>query len=626
MSNRRIRRSQLITQFGVGAIIEIGNESFIAKDLSFEPWSGIFKSETFHLARMPRLENLLGIKFIVKPPDAPTNRYSNMENAFKLPYMRFPEWLICRECDGLNQYSNEDSLIDEPSCKSCYADYKNLQPVRWIYASKDGYLADISWSYLLHDCYENNPCRENSLIFRSKESTSGGLTSLEISCKSCSSKKTLQQISAMAHRQKPPTYHPWQGGESWSQHTKNNRSSSSRTHQVFQQRGATSLYQSLTISALDLAGSKHEQITHNISPQEEWINQYGNLPSIKQTINDAIRTLNNGDFAENRRSYLKNIVDRWNQTLPTHLDSISIEAVEEILDRQDADTNLDNVDYKNINDESLLFPEWEILNGEGHQEYLNYDGNKLFVEDESMSIFIESISSIKKLREVRVLYGFTRYFDVSNVHPMYMGKPEWNPGYLPGTEVFGEGIFIQFKIDKIKSWINLESKSLHNRLQSMVKRREELERNLPHPSPEFVLVHTFSHLLMNQLCFESGYSMSSVREKLYIDLDKGMMGVLIYTADADSEGALGGLVRMGQEHRLIYSIKSMLDSARWCSSDPACLELGSPGTLGLNKAACHSCSLIPETSCPHFNSLLDRAMLIGSDEDNLKGFFSELKI
>ena len=71
----------------------------------------------------------------------------------------------------------------------------------------------------------------------------------------------------------------------------------------------------------------------------------------------------------------------------------------------------------------------------------------------------------------------------------------------------------------------------------MQKRQSELDNRFPIATPEFVMVHTFSHLLMNQLCFESGYGMSSVREKIYVDLSKGMCGVLIYTADSDSEGA-----------------------------------------------------------------------------------------
>ena len=158
----------------------------------------------------------------------------------------------------------------------------------------------------------------------------------------------------------------------------------------------------------------------------------------------------------------------------------------------------------------------------------------------------------------------------------------------------------------------------------MQKRQSELENRFPLATPEFVLVHTFSHLLMNQLCFESGYGMSSVREKLYVDISKGMCGVLIYTADSDSEGALGGLVRMGEENRLIHSINAMVENARWCSADPACLEIGSPGMGGINKAACHSCCLISETSCIHFNGLLDRGLIVGSDEENLEGYFKEL--
>jgi hypothetical protein len=35
--------------------------------------------------------------------------------------------------------------------------------------------------------------------------------------------------------------------------------------------------------------------------------------------------------------------------------------------------------------------------------------------------------------------------------------------------------------------------------------------------------------------------------------------------------------------------------------------------------------LISETSCPHFNSMLDRAMLIGSNDENLTGFFETLR-
>ena len=45
---------------------------------------------------------------------------------------------------------------------------------------------------------------------------------------------------------------------------------------------------------------------------------------------------------------------------------------------------------------------------------------------------------------------------------------------------------------------------------------------------------------------------------------------------------------------------------------------------GGNLAACHACTLLPETSCEHMNLYLDRSMLVGTPEDPKLGFFSDL--
>ena len=71
--------------------------------------------------------------------------------------------------------------------------------------------------------------------------------------------------------------------------------------------------------------------------------------------------------------------------------------------------------------------------------------------------------------------------------------------------------------------------------------------------PEFVLIHTFAHLIINQLSFECGYGSSSIRERIYCEKAEnkyGMYGVLIYTASGDSEGSLGGLVRQGTKDHI----------------------------------------------------------------------------
>jgi len=84
---------------------------------------------------------------------------------------------------------------------------------------------------------------------------------------------------------------------------------------------------------------------------------------------------------------------------------------------------------------------------------------------------------------------------------------------------------------------------------------------------------------------------------------------MIFTADGDSEGSLGGLVRQGQKDRLSQSIVEAIDQGQWCSSDPVCSETAGQGLGGFNHAACHACSLVSETSCTSSNTLLDRRML-----------------
>ena len=133
-----------------------------------------------------------------------------------------------------------------------------------------------------------------------------------------------------------------------------------------------------------------------------------------------------------------------------------------------------------------------------------------------------------------------------------------------------------------------------------------------------IVVHTLSHVLIRQLCYECGYSGAALRERLYVYEDHA--GVLIYTADADSEGSLGGLVRQGAKERLPGIVSSALERAMWCSNDPICREMPPHGPGRTNRAACHACTLISETSCTLQNALLDRALLVGDGTHGAKGF------
>src|ERR1019366_5516771 len=87
------------------------------------------------------------------------------------------------------------------------------------------------------------------------------------------------------------------------------------------------------------------------------------------------------------------------------------------------------------------------------------------------------------------------------------------------------------------------------------------------PSPEYILLHSFSHLLITAVALECGYPASSIMERVYAIPQVGF-GVLLYTASSDAEGTLGGLVQAGG--RIARFVRSALDLGGLCSNDPVC--------------------------------------------------------
>ena len=204
--------------------------------------------------------------------------------------------------------------------------------------------------------------------------------------------------------------------------------------------------------------------------------------------------------------------------------------------------------------------------------------------------------------------------------------------WLPAIQVFGEGIFIKFKDEKIKNWsekhLSLTSRIENAYHQTQSRRNPGYGSTIERRdiSPVFILLHTFAHLLIKRLCFNCGYGSSALREKIYYSSSKDteMNGILIYTSSGDSEGSLGGIVRQGNEKNLYSVIQEALIDAEWCSADPVCSDIGreGQGPDNVNGAACHNCAILPETSCEEFNGLLDRNVVVGSIENQMVGYFN----
>jgi hypothetical protein len=246
--------------------------------------------------------------------------------------------------------------------------------------------------------------------------------------------------------------------------------------------------------------------------------------------------------------------------------------------------------------------------------------------------FFQRVSLLEKLRETRAFVGFSRIFPESELSASEQRKlfSSKKLDWLPAIIVRGEGVFLKFDDYKIDIWLQKYGAFHQNRISEIITRFDDLRakrhQDQKEITPKFMMIHSFAHLLINQLIYECGYGSASLRERIYVSDDPKfkMSGVLIYTAAGDSEGTMGGLVSMGRPKNLEQTIAKAIEKASWCSSDPVCIESTGQGPANCNLAACHSCALLPETSCEEQNRLLDRGVLVGTLENPESGFFSNL--
>jgi hypothetical protein len=196
------------------------------------------------------------------------------------------------------------------------------------------------------------------------------------------------------------------------------------------------------------------------------------------------------------------------------------------------------------------------------------------------------------------------------------------------VDLRGEGLFLQLDETHVREWESKDAvKDLwqhHRRSQIEWHKARDLDFGIGRP-PRYILLHGLAHLLIRQLSLESGYSSASLRERIYSAAGEPdyMAGILIYTATADSEGSLGGLVEMGRTEYLGPLIERALEEARLCANDPLCADRDPTGTgRDLNGAACHACLLVSETACEAGNHYLDRGMLVDTLRHAGTAFYS----
>jgi hypothetical protein len=241
-------------------------------------------------------------------------------------------------------------------------------------------------------------------------------------------------------------------------------------------------------------------------------------------------------------------------------------------------------------------------------------------------VTLQSVVAVHRLRAVTCLYGFTRlepamtYTEemLEDVRLAVDGAPLSEAAdWLPAMEQLGEGIFLKMRPEAVRAWLKRQAvqrrgDALREGIQNYAN-RHKIEMKFP--GLPYLLLHSLSHALMEEIALDCGYPLSSLKERVYAIIGNGAdrpdrFGMLIYTASSGAQGTLGGLTTAAA--RIPTLVASALERLSLCSNDPVCAD-HDPSIVGderaLLGAACHACLLVPETSCESRNNFLDRALL-----------------
>ena len=602
-----VRRSQLVSSFGIGAIVDLEKGSFMPMGL--EDWERATGVPSLHIGE-PRLQGMLGVSHFRLGPvseDIPGTRRVRARSA--APAVRFPEWHECPRCHRIGVEGAPFELAEDGGRLRCLAHggaAVHTTPVRFVLACRRGHVEDFPWAWWAHRDRPGGVCDAPSLHLGSF-GRSAALSDLYVECKACStSERPVRKSLGEAFRGAALADWSCTGFRPWLYDREQDCCENVRVLQ----RGASNVHFGVVCSALSIppASEAVSRIVQDVRAFLDGVDE-ATLPSVLQGV-----ALETGVTVE--------------QLLAAYRHLREAEAGGAALTERDARIE----EYAALSEDrddpvvGGVVPEFR---------------NSVAEPPASLAQWFELVGAASRLREVRALVGFSRIepYPVAAegvgraiadglVSPLSKTPRNW----LPAAEIRGEGVFFRFRTEAVDAWIEdnpgvvaraalLEARSLDMAEQRRFERRYAITARL-------LLVHSFAHALIRQISVECGYSASALRERLYVsEPEEGrpaMNGVLVYTGSPDSEGSLGGLVRLAEPQLLEPIVRRTLDGARWCGSDPVCLETDvAQSGERVSGAACHCCLLLPETACEKFNRELDRATLVGDAEQTFRGYFHD---
>lgn len=621
MSTKRphgsIRRSQVLTTYGPGSMVDLPTRSVIIGGL--ECWSEGGREPVFEDRLVRRLQRELGVpglRLFTPPGDTgdPAQPYTGITGWI------FPDWFVGpyvepddpddRPRDGRRSRPlvHREKLVDGKYQVQVDGKTRKLDvvPIRFVQACANGHIDDIDWYGFVHD--HGDTCRRQ--LWVDERGTTGDLANVTIRCECGRARSMATAEFRRSKDDETPTQgkgtaplgycrgrRPWLGPRS-SERCVNDKGESEINRLLV--RSASNAWFSETVSVIS-------------------------IPDIDAELGTALETvwgLVTGCSTPEEYKTVKNLVPPVKAALGRWSD----ERVWEAVQRKRAPGEAPEKGFKRAELEMLLESKDElgtdVPDGDFYARRLPLSPDFPFAEQ------VDRVVLVHRLREVMALIGFTRFESPVPDEDGELGLGVRRAAiareltWVPAVENRGEGIFIGFKEAAIHTW----ARRADARWQQLRAGQNRWKKRHPRfrgelPGLPYLFLHSLSHLLITSVALDCGYASTSIRERIYAIPGLGY-GILLYTGTTDAEGTLGGLVQVGRsiERHLLMA----LERGRLCSHDPICAhhQPDNPHEERyLHGAACHGCLLISETSCEQRNELLDRALVVPTVDDAGAAFF-----
>ncbi len=544
-----VRAPQIVGMYGPGAIVNL--EKISVMPIGVNAWPDAPRIASPAFMREIGAERLIDCAALAK---------------IGIPSTLFPRTFVCRLCGTIQQKEK----IEEQDLKfgfTCYLDKGPLYPSRWIVYCENGHIADFGYRSLIHG---STSCNERMWL-----STGASLAETFVHC-ACGERASMELAYRKESRRR------CSGKELWT-----SKQSPCDAASRVSMRSASDVYFGAVRSAI------------TIDPESD--------PLVAQGF-DVLGIATNAVRADRgkARDALRN---------SRFFEEAADEDVDRVLDAF-FKAQLEPAEYRD-----RRYQEYNAL-----ARSSGSPRDDLYVEsipsDDLSHFGIRGLYAVRKLREVRALVGFMRggmpsdpAFDeaASNVEKLAsLGKE----GFYPAYENRGEGIFVTLDPERLSQWI--AGTGVVRRVEAFARAEGKWRAaSFPHLVVRnrgiYILAHSFAHLLIRQVSLVSGYSQSSLRERIYASADEDTTpwaGFLVYTASSDADGSLGGLVAQAVDRNIGRIIDGAHQALQVCSSDPICALQVPVGFRKMNAAACHGCLVLPETCCERNNYFLDRNFVV----------------